>query len=92
MKRIALALMLLAALTFMIVGCGGKRSSSGIEILNIEFFGEGKPTIRLIDPDEGFRTVHIGDKVNGLQVLEADSDGVTFLGINGERIYVKNKN
>lgn len=89
MKNMGIALLVVAALGFALAGCGGKRSGSGIEILNVEFFGDGQPTIRLIDPNEGIRTVHVGEKVNGLTVLGADENGVTFLGLDGDKVYVK---
>jgi len=89
MKRIVILMMVVATLAFSFVGCGVNRSGSSIEILNVELFGNGKPQIRIVDPnDGGVRVLHIGDKVNGMQVLEADKDGVTFLGLDGQRIYI----
>lgn len=90
-QNCVVAVMVVAALGFALAGCGSKRSDSGIEILNIEFFGDGKPAIQINDPQEGFRVLHVGDKVNGLEVLEADDDSVTFMGLGGERVVVGKK-
>lgn len=91
MKRITLCVVFAAVLGLAFAGCGSERSGSGIEVLNVEFFGDGKPQIKLVDPDEGVRTVRVGDKVNGMTVLGADDKGVTFLSASGERVYVGTK-